>query len=61
MNAYLTSLIRTGVPVIVGSVAAFLVAHGLPDVDEAAVEGWLTPVLIGAYYAAIRGAVDRCT
>lgn len=59
MNAYITSIIRTFVPIVVGTVAAFLVAHGLPDVDEAAVEGWLTPVLIGAYYAAIRAAEKK--
>lgn len=59
MNAYVTSIIRTFVPIVVGTIAAYLVAHGLPDVDEAAVEGWLTPVLIGAYYAAIRGAEKK--
>lgn len=59
MNAYATSLIRTVTPVVVGAVTAWLVAHGFPAVDSAAVEGWLTPVLIAAYYAAIRAAEAR--
>ena len=59
MNDYITSLIRTICPVVVGAVTAFLIAHGLPDINAAAVEGWLTPVLIAAYYAAIRAAEAR--
>jgi hypothetical protein len=56
MSAYVTSLIRTVTPVAVGAVLAWLIAHGLPAVDEATVTGWLTPVLIAAYYAAVRAA-----
>jgi hypothetical protein len=59
MNAYITSLIRTGVPVVVGTVAAFLISHGLPDINAAAVDVWLTPVAIGGYYAAVRGAEKK--
>jgi hypothetical protein len=57
MNNLITSLIRTYVPIIVGSVISFLaVEHGFavePDIQNQLVAG-LTGVIIAAYYLVAR-------
>lgn len=56
MNDIITSLVRTYVPVIVGSVIAWLAARGI-NVDEAtsgAAVTALTGAIILAYYTIIR-------
>lgn len=56
MNDIITSLVRTYVPVIVGSVIAWLAARGI-NVDEgtsAAAVTALTGVIILAYYTVVR-------
>lgn len=49
----LASLWRTVVPVIVGTLAAWL-AHAGIGVDSAAATAWLTAAFSGAYYAVFR-------
>ncbi len=62
VNTYVTSLIRTGVPVLVGLVATFLLVHfGLhisPD-NIAAVTTWLIGIITVGYYALVRLAEKR--
>lgn len=56
MNDVITSLVRTYVPVIVGSVIAWLAARGI-NVDEAtgaAAITALTGAIILAYYTVVR-------
>ena len=61
MSDYLISLIRTGVPVVVGAVVAWLAARGLnvPADAQVQVTAGLTTVLTFAYYAAVRAAEKR--
>lgn len=49
----LASLWRTAVPIIVGTVVAWLAHAGL-NVDSAAATAWLTAGFSGAYYALFR-------
>lgn len=60
MNAYFTSLIRTTVPLLVGFVASWAARRGF-DIKEAEVAAWLTPVVSGVYYAAVRKAEQKWT
>lgn len=56
MSNYVISLIRTWVPIAIGSVIAWLAAHGL-NLDPSATGGFevfLTGVLSGAWYALAR-------
>ncbi|MCX5328115.1 hypothetical protein [Streptomyces sp. NBC_00140] len=57
MNLY-ASLLRTGVPAVVGWLVAVALRHGL-DLDTTAVTGVLTPVAIFAYYGVFRFAEER--
>jgi hypothetical protein len=52
----LPSYIRTIVPVVVGAALSWAIRHGLPAdwLDQGEVTAWLTPLVIGAYYAAVR-------
>lgn len=56
MNDIITSLIRTYVPVIVGSLIAWLAARGIKvdDATSAAVVTALSGTIILAYYTVIR-------
>lgn len=56
MNDFITSLIRTYVPIAVGAVASYLVTAGI-DIDANAQLGlvtFLTAVLQGVYYLLAR-------
>lgn len=56
MSDFVTSLIRTYTPMIVGGVVSFLTAKGL-DIPEESVMGvttFLTVVISGAYYGIVR-------
>lgn len=56
MNNFVTSLIRTYVPIAVGAIVSFLVTSGI-EIDANAQLGlvtFLTAVLQGAYYLAAR-------
>lgn len=70
MSDYLTSLIRTIVPTVVGAALAWLIANGVDldpataetDVNQAtaaALSTALIAVCIGAYYAAARALEQR--
>ena len=50
---YLASLWRTVVPLLVGTLAAWLAHAGL-HVDSAAATAWLTAAFTGVYYALFR-------
>lgn len=52
MNLY-ASLLRTGIPAVVGWLVAVALHHGL-DLDGAAVTGVLTPVITFLYYLVFR-------
>ncbi|GAA1353497.1 hypothetical protein [Streptomyces beijiangensis] len=54
MNVYV-SLVRTGVPALVGWLVAVAAAKGL-DLDAGAVSGVLTPAVSFGYYAVFRFA-----
>ncbi|MFJ8430406.1 hypothetical protein ACIQ9P_03780 [Kitasatospora sp. NPDC094019] len=54
MNVYI-SLLRTGVPALVGLLVATAARYGL-DLDPAALAGVLAPVIGFAYYAVFRVA-----
>lgn len=58
MGDQITSIIRTVVPVIVGTAISWLARRGI-DVDGAAIGQALTVIIIGAYYAAARWAEGR--
>jgi hypothetical protein len=58
VSDYGRSLIRTFVPLVVGSLVAWLATLGI-EVDRAAVIGILDPLLATAYYAIIRSAEKR--
>lgn len=58
MNAYMKSMIRTTVPLLVGFVASWAARKGF-DIKEAEVAAWLTPTISGAYYAAVRKAEQK--
>lgn len=56
MNSFVTSLIRTYVPIIVGAVVSYLLTVGI-EIDSEAQAGLvvgLTGVLQAAYYLAVR-------
>lgn len=56
MGDFVTSLIRTYVPIIVGAVVSYLATKGLA-IDESAAAGlaaFLTAVVSGGYYLAVR-------
>lgn len=60
MSDLIVSYIRTGVPVVVGAVVAWLITLGveLDAETQAALITGLTGVCIAAYYAAVR-ALER--
>ena len=58
LSNYVTSVIRTVVPVVVGAVIAVLAKKGI-NVDEAEVSSWLIPTVISAYYSVARLAEIR--
>lgn len=58
MGDQVTSIIRTVVPVIVGTAISWLARRGI-DVDGAAVAQAVTVVIIGGYYAVARWAETR--
>jgi hypothetical protein len=57
VNNYLTSLVRTWVPILIGTALSWLaVTHGIvvdPDIQNQAV-AVVTALVIGAYYAIVR-------
>lgn len=53
MSNLFTSMIRTIVPTIVGTLCAILVKRGI-NIDEAEVNAWLVPLSISAYYTIAR-------
>ena len=55
-NAYLVSLIRTGVPGLVGAALAWLAVHGanVPAGDRTQVTAVATVVFLTLYYAVVR-------
>lgn len=56
MDNYVTSTIRTTVPIVVGAVVGFLVAHGV-NVDPNAIAGltaFLSGLFSAVYYVAVR-------
>lgn len=55
---YVTSLIRTVVPIVIGTVAAWAVKHGI-NIDQAKADAWLIPECIGGYYAAVRALEQK--
>ncbi|GAA2154083.1 hypothetical protein GCM10009760_52620 [Kitasatospora kazusensis] len=57
MNIYL-SLLRTGVPALVGWLAALAARYGL-DLDPSALSGVLVPLAGFAYYALFRFAEEN--
>ncbi|MCK7627245.1 hypothetical protein MUU72_29820 [Streptomyces sp. RS10V-4] len=57
MNLY-ASLLRTGVPAVVGWLVAVALRHGL-DLDPTAVTGVLTPIVIFVYYGVFRFAEEH--
>jgi hypothetical protein len=57
-SAYGRSIIRTVVPIIVGSVIAWLAARGV-KVDEATILPAVDAVVAAAYYALIRLVEDK--
>ncbi|MEU2592369.1 hypothetical protein ABZ649_04710 [Streptomyces albidoflavus] len=57
MNLFV-SLLRTGVPVVVGWLVAAAARYGL-DLEAGAVAGVLTPIVIFVYYGVFRLAEDR--
>lgn len=50
----LVSYIRTGVPIVVGTVVAWVLKHTAFSVDPASIDAWLEPICIGGYYSAVR-------
>lgn len=61
MSNYVTSLIRTNVPIVVGTVLSWLATKGL-NIDESAAAGLvagLTGVLISLYYVVVRTLEKR--
>lgn len=58
MSDQVVSLIRTVVPVIVGSLLTWLAGRGIA-LDGAAVTPAVTTLIIGVYYAAVRWAEVR--
>lgn len=61
MNDFVTSLIRTYVPIGVGALAAWLTARGI-EVDAVTAQGlvpFLTAVFSGGYYLAVRLAEKK--
>lgn len=58
MNDYIRSLIRTIVPLIVGSVVGWLATHGV-KVDEATVLPMVDSVVAAGYYAGVRALEHR--
>lgn len=57
MNIYL-SLLRTGVPALVGWLVTLAAKYGL-DLDPAALSGVLVPLIGFAYYALFRVAEEK--
>jgi hypothetical protein len=53
LSNYVTSLVRTVVPAVVGTLLAVLAKRGI-NVDEAEINAWLIPLVISGYYAAAR-------
>ncbi|GAA0694974.1 hypothetical protein GCM10010193_57100 [Kitasatospora atroaurantiaca] len=57
MNVYV-SLLRTGLPALVGWLVSLAAQHGL-DLDPSALSGVLTPLVGFAYYAVFRLAEEH--
>lgn len=53
LSNVVTSIIRTVVPVVVGSILAVLAKRGF-DLDQAEINSWLIPTVISGYYAIVR-------
>ena len=54
-NDYITSMIRTWVPIVVGSlIAAAAERFGITDIDSAQVSTAVTGIIIAVYYAIVR-------
>ena len=54
-NDYITSMIRTWVPIVVGSlIAAAAERLGITDIDSAQVSTAVTGIIIAVYYAIVR-------
>jgi uncharacterized membrane protein (DUF441 family) len=58
MGDQAVSLIRTIVPVVVGSFITWLAGRGV-DIDGAAVAPIVTTLVVAGYYAAVRAAEQR--
>lgn len=58
MTNVFVSIIRTVIPVIVGSVLTWLAAKGI-DVDPEQVNAWLIPIGISVYYTVVRFLEDK--
>lgn len=61
MNDFITSLIRTNVPIIVGAFIAWLVSLGVevPEGAETPLIVGLTAVIIALYYSLVRWAESK--
>jgi hypothetical protein len=57
-NDLLTSIIRTGVPLIVGVVVTTLAKIGL-DIDASLLTPLFTAIVSGAYYAVVRAIEEK--
>lgn len=56
MSNFVTSLIRTYVPIIVGAIISFLTAKGI-EIDESSIAGltaFMTALFSGVYYLVVR-------
>lgn len=56
MNDFITSLIRTNVPIVVGAFVAWLISLGIevPEGSEGPLVVGLTALIIALYYTAVR-------
>ncbi len=60
MNDFITSIIRTWVPIIVGAFVTWLAnTTGVTDIDTATLATVVTGVVIAVYYALVRLAEAR--
>lgn len=61
MNDFITSLIRTNVPVVVGGVVAWLITLGIevPEGSEGPLIAALTAAAIAVYYVTVRALETR--
>lgn len=59
MNDHVVSIIRTVVPVLVGSALSWLAQQGIAGLDSATITTAVTALTISLYYAAVRAAERR--